>query len=575
MTNRDEDKDGRKWNLFSIKDSNSWKKFFHLLKTVITPRFLYEIIIPQDILNIVKDIKFPDAKSSDDKENIDENVIRFVLACSVFNGVLVGMPGSLGWGVLVAQAVEVLMAVQIAKMVGLLDFSILSFKKIIKFFTASALTALAVGLLFKASINSVFNVFSNILPPGAPASAASAIVTTLFYGLFLYLCFGEIKRYGELGNKDSKISISMLPRLMKDTGRYTFAISKSLFKLLFTDTPRLLGEIKKNVQDTLNGALNVKSRIKGEIFLVGCLAYLLDNQHQRLEGPFANLWLQAWRDAFPTKLDARSSIEEIAAHASSYNQEELERVINNNINPKFFELLESTHENADGDSWSSELMETQNNPVSDALFFNSETGRAYEINYKFSENANYIENHIQLHPDVPVIATADVAEKINSPLVFGGNFKYDEVAGISEQNFEQILEQKHTLYLETGAVGSGAITLAFHMFPFLIAFYKEQITRAQLGKALKKFIPEITGRTINRVAMLSLLGPVYATFLIASFVGKATLYGFEEKESNSETDEKPQGEKTAQDTDVEKTSNFKKKFSRRDLITLSFLNDIN
>ena len=86
MTNQDEDKDDRKWNLFSIKDSNSWKKFFHLLKTVITPRFLYEIIIPQDILNIVKDIKFPDAKSSDDKENIAEIVSRFVLACSVFNG---------------------------------------------------------------------------------------------------------------------------------------------------------------------------------------------------------------------------------------------------------------------------------------------------------------------------------------------------------------------------------------------------------------------------------------------------------------------------------------------------------
>lgn len=579
MTNQDEDKDDRKWNLFSIKDSNSWKKFFHLLKTVITPRFLYEIIIPQDVLNIVKDMNFPDAKSSGGKENIDENVIRFVLACSVFNGVLVGMPGSIGWGVLVAQAVEVLMAVQIAKMVGLLDFSILSFKKIIKFFTASALTALAVGLLFKASINSIFNVFSNLGAPifiGAPmTSAASAIVTTLFYGLFLYLCFLEIKRYGELGNKDSKISFSMLPRLMKDTGKYTLAISKSLFKLLFTDTPRLLGEIKKNVQDTLNGALNVKSRIKGEIFLVGCLAYLLDSQHQRLEGPFANLWLQAWRDAFPTKLNARSSIEEIAAHANSYNQEELERVINNNINPKFFELLEATHENADGDSWSSGLMETQNNPVSDAIFFNSETGQAYEINYKFSKNENYIENHIQLHPDVPVIATADVAEKINSPLVFGGNFKYDEVLEISEQNFEQILEQKYALFLETGAVGSGAITLAFHMFPFLIAFYKDQITRAQLSKVLKKFIPEITGRTINRVAMLSLLGPVYATFLIASFVGKATLYGFEEKEAHSETDEKPQDEKPAQDTKVEKTSNFKKKFSRRNLITLSFLNDIN
>ena len=72
-------------------------------------------------------------------------------------------------------------------------------------------------------------------------------------------------------------------------------------------------------------------------------------------------------------------------------------MISNNINPKFFEILETTHENADGDDWSAELIGDQNNPVSDALFFNSETGkdrRTYEINYKFTESESYIEKRL-------------------------------------------------------------------------------------------------------------------------------------------------------------------------------------
>ena len=197
------------------------------------------------------------------------------------------------------------------------------------------------------------------------------------------------------------------------------------------------------------------------------------------------------------------------------------------------------------------------------MFFNSETGKAYEKNYKFTESKSYIESHIQNYPDVPVIVAPDVAEKINSPLVIGGHHEYDTVIEVSESNFEQLLIQKYSLYLEAGAATAGTISLTFHMFPFLVAYYRGKITRDQLGKAIKKFIPEITGRTINRMAMLAILGPVYASFLVASFVGKTTLYGFEEDEEIHE--------KSVNDDQPEEPIKKKTKFSRRDIITLSFL----
>ena len=132
------------------------EKVFHLFKTVVTPRFLYEIIISQDILNVIKEIKFSDWSKLNKDENLDPNVFRLILAAAIFNGVLIGMPGTIGWGVLAAQALEVLMAIQIARMAGMLDSTtIFSFTKIIKIFSAGALSAVTVVLFFKKTLGRV------------------------------------------------------------------------------------------------------------------------------------------------------------------------------------------------------------------------------------------------------------------------------------------------------------------------------------------------------------------------------------------------------------------------------------
>ena len=73
----DDNKDNdhtRNWNIFSLIDTDKWKKFFHLFKTIVTPRFLYEIIIPQDILNVIKEIKFSDGKLRFKKECLKKSL---------------------------------------------------------------------------------------------------------------------------------------------------------------------------------------------------------------------------------------------------------------------------------------------------------------------------------------------------------------------------------------------------------------------------------------------------------------------------------------------------------------------
>ena len=207
------------WNKF-IPDRQKWQRFFYKFTTVVEPRFLYELIIPQDIINLADKISLT--------EGHENKVFRFIIAASVFNGILVGLPGTLGWGVVPAMAVEVLMALQIARMVGLIEpAAMLDPTKILKLIGATGITALTVAYLFKAVLNIVFSVMANIAPAGW-ASASAAMFTTLFYGFFIYLAFMEIKNF----STEDKLSLRLIKRISGHALTYTFEIYKSLTKLI-------------------------------------------------------------------------------------------------------------------------------------------------------------------------------------------------------------------------------------------------------------------------------------------------------------------------------------------------------
>ena len=41
---------------------------------------------------------------------------------------------------------------------------------------------------------------------------------------------------------------------------------------------------------------------------------------------------------------------------------------------------------------------------------------------------------------------------------------------------------------------------------------------------MKKFVPEITTKTLNRIIMLTLMGPIFGWFLLASFILKVSTH---------------------------------------------------
>ena len=64
-----------------------------------------------------------------------------------------------------------------------------------------------------------------------------------------------------------------------------------------------------------------------------------------------------------------------------------------------------------------------------------------------------------------------------------------------------LLNSKHSLYLQEGAAAAGVIVLSIHLFPFFVHYFKENIDREQFMLAVKKFVPDVTTKTLNRIIM--------------------------------------------------------------------------
>ena len=86
-----------------------------------------------------------------------------------------------------------------------------------------------------------------------------------------------------------------------------------------------------------------------------------------------------------------------------------------------------------------------------------------------------------------------------------------------------------------------------NLMPFIYARFKKKITKEQFEKMLKTFIPNITAKTIHRVTLLSLIGPLYAFYLIAKFIGKSTIASLDDDTEDQKETEKEVNKMTRRD----------------------------
>ena len=552
-------------NLFK---SDKWHPYVRVISKILSPKFLLDCIIPNDVFKSLKAIAI--------KDN-EEEAFRQIIAYSLFNAVFIGLPGTVGWGVYVSMAIEFVMAFQIAKMTGIIQTVSLfpikdALKKLASMLASIGITSVAVVYGIKKLLDIMFNLFAQFVITGF-ATTLSVFVTTLFYGLFLYLAFTEIKQL-----QKEKLSAMAVLRVSKNAANYSYKIGKSLVKLVFKDFPSLLKQIKSNITDAFNIQKDTQKVIRGDLFHITCLGYLLEGKAEFLDGPFSQLWLTSVRLAFPNQLGEGATFDQIKEHLNTYSSDQFPKVIQN-IKSKFFEVLETEYENNNNDQISTELIKEQNNPGYDAKFINEETGQTAIINYKFTSDVNYIETHLAKYPDIPARVPSDVYDKLKEhPLVINGDVESSHYSSgtineVNSENFENILNANDELLSSSAALAGGA-NLSLKLLPFIYAYSKSRISKDQLTQAISKYFPEVTAKTINRIAMLTLLGPVYGFFIVANLGLKTSSFKFEENitdiaEEKQDHTEKPK--ETIDDQPEKKKEKIDKKFSRRQFITLSFL----
>ena len=496
-----------------LTNPSEWKKSYELSKEYF-PHFKTLIIDDIEIDKITKFIS---------KTRKEEQVFQIICIASIINGAIAFVPGQMGPpGIAICRAVEAYMAFEIAKSVGLKP----SKDNFAKILVATGLVTVSVIWIMKTFLGFFWSMTGGLMVP-------AEILATNFLGIFFWLAFEEIKKFDQI--KSLSIANSLLVAYKSISLSYN--LLKAQIKII-GNIGLKLKKLYQNIWSIINFKNHQEQLIKGDLFFAVLLANLLENKCESFKGFNELLYLEAWRKAYNRQLGPDATCVDIAKFVQSHNQDQM-KGLQEPVKGKLFELYENEHENGDQDEYKSEIYDSPNHPRVDLKITNEINGKTIGIQLKASEDKEYILSAIKKYPDTPIIVPKGVAEKINHPLVFDAESVSSEKLDIvNETNFEKLLDIHHGEYLAKGAAESGLLILFINIMPFVYARTKRKISNEQFTSALKKFIPNITAKTIHRISLVSLIGPLYAFFLIAKALGKTFLNDLDDNDSQENSNNK-------------------------------------
>ena len=153
------------------------------------------------------------------------------------------------------------------------------------------------------------------------------------------------------------------------------------------------------------------------------------------------------------------------------------------------------------------------------------------------------------NPDTIFVVSDEVAEKINDPRIIPAGITNEEVTNQAEKNAKMLMKGEiDASDLALGAMYGGVASGTFNIFPYVIAYKKNKITKEELEKVLEVMLPQAGEKTIQYMVKYSLGGMLYLWWRPANLI-LSYLYEDEVKE------EKPK----------------KKSYSRREILQLAFL----
>ena len=439
---------------------------------------------------------------------VESDVYGVITKVAVVNMVLAGLPGRLGLGVWVSIGLEIWMAYKIAQYVGLKEIK--SYKDIARYLGLATGVFLLIFETFKIAIGLFIAVISTFWPY-SPIIFAELFVTNMLGLIFLFgfqnllhsKSFNDIKTY----------------QLFSMTRKLTSHQWNLIKNVANTDNIKTTG---KKIKEFLAGDFPVDQKlVNGEVFSTVAMAYLIAGQHEKLEGPLGEAFIQAIRLRWSAQLGETATIEEISEHFQQYDISQLEGATNT-IKGKMFEILITNQENTDSDNWSAKMHEDESFPGSDIIFMNSETNETLEISLKAvsADNSFIIEDALTKYPDTPIMSTDEVANLYaDNPNVFGSGFTNKDLDGITNEKLQILISQMEPINSKEVVVGGITMSTFAALWPFVMAYLRGRISREQLELVFLQVMGDSGIKLVSRLSWAVVLGPMFAWWLLARGVG--------------------------------------------------------
>ena len=438
-------------------------------------------------------------------KTIDKNIYSVITQVAVINAVLAGLPGKMGVGVYVAMAFEGWMAFCIARHVGLL---VKKPSDIWKYFGLLATTAGVIFFGFKELLIFALSVF-NVVPVISPLILAELFVTDLV-GVLFWVGFIEAKETGSftIPNRVVRKAVTTTSGLFK----HQYNILKNVFSLKNIKT------VGERISVYLKGEFPVDMKtINGEAFATGAMAYLIAGQHEKLEGPLGDVFLQAIRLRWSAQFSPDATVEDIAARFREYDTDQLEGVINT-IKGKMFEIMVTKQENLDGDQWKAKMHTDESFPGSDIILTNEETNQQIEISLKAvsQDNTEIIESALAKYPDLPIMTTDEAAALYQDHnMVFDSGLLNKELHDITEKNIDELVDGIKPLNENQVVIGGVVVGTVAALWPFVIAYLRGRISKDTLEKVFEHTLGESGVALASRLSYAIVFGPLFAWYLLA------------------------------------------------------------
>jgi len=449
------------------------------------------------------------------EENVsteEAQIRKTITGVALANAVIAGLPGKLGVGVGIAVALEIYMAIRIARHIGI--SSIKTPRDVLNVILSLSGAGIMIFILFKEILGVCFSLFN--LVGALPATVLAELAATDLLGILLWIGFCELK-----ADRPFRIPRRLMARIARETKELVLHQWRVIKTRL---SPANLMIVGKRLKAWFSGEIAFAPvMVSDNAFNALAMAAVLAGDTASLEGPMGQMFLESIRELYPDLQSA--SVAEISDRFSAYTEEQMNGVTSQ-VKGTLHEHMVAAAENSDGDAWIAKMFDSPYHPSTDLLYTNTDTGETFELSLKATDSTSYIEHALSRYPHDPIAVTNEVSEKFSDdPRVSASGVSLEHLNEVTNDNFDELLKQQPSMEVRVveGVLVGSAISATIALWPYFAAWKRNKITEDQFRKAGVRILGGSAGRALPRVCAGIVLGAAFGWYRLAISVYRLSI----------------------------------------------------